>query len=231
MIANLVCFTRTPDRAASAEMELRRVGLEVRKWWSFPNPFDKPLLSLMPHTRQMDNNIGFFNASCTHYRIIKTSLELGKDRILVCEDDVRFRKDIEDATGILDSDIVKNSDVVLLDAIPPKKGIMTPIRKIADGWSEFDSMRSGACYALSRRAMERIVWLYESAIDSRVVGRKARICDQWFERKMLKGLSLVMATPNVAIQQTIPGSHNSGNKWRLVGYETLGIDVNDYAPL
>ena len=229
VIANLVCFTRTADRVERAERELLRVGAsEVRRWWNFPNPFDAVLLSQMPHTKLMDGQIGFFNASVTHYRIIKTSLELGEDRVLVCEDDVRFRKDIARIDDILAFSQAASADVLLLDGIPPKKGLLTPLRDIGNGFAEFDSMRSGACYVLSRKGMERIVWLYESAVDRSVRGRKARIGDQWFEREYLKGLNLVMAYPNAAIQQTVPGHHNSGNKWRLVGYSTLGINVDDY---
>ena len=226
--ANLVCFTGTPDRALRAEAELRRVGVEdTARWWSFPNPFDKFILSRIPHTSQMDKNIGFFNCSRTHYRIIKTAYELGEDMVMICEDDVRFRKDITSIHRVIMD--APDFDVLLLDGIPPKKGIKTPLEEIKPGWSRFESMRSGACYVLSRMAMKRLIWLYESAIDASVKNRKARICDQWFESSMLKGLSLVMATPNVAIQQTIPGKHNSGNAWRLAGYETLGIDVSDYA--
>ena len=90
-------------------------------------------------------------------------------------------------------------------------------------------MRSAACYALSRKAMERIVWLYESAVDPKVPKRCARICDQWFEKSRLPGLDLFMATPNLAVQQTAPDRRNSGNKWRLRGYETLGVDLGLYA--
>lgn len=227
MTANLVCFTGTPERAVRAEAELKRVGVdEVVKWWSFPNPFDRVLLNAMPHTKMFDKSIGFFNCSRTHYRIIKTNYELGERAVMVCEDDVRFRRDIRR----LDDIIMRSPqfDVLLLDGIPPKKGIKTPLEKIGDGWSRFESMRSGACYLLSRKAMERIIWLYESAVDPSVPKRCARICDQWFEANLLKGLSLVMATPNIAVQQTIPGHHNSGNAWRLAGYETLGVDLDEY---
>lgn len=227
MTANLVCFTGTPERAERAEAELKRVGVDdVVKWWSFPNPFDKVLLDSMPHTKMFDNNLGFFNCSRTHYRIIKTNYELGRGFVMICEDDVRFRKNIKRLKNLILQS--PQFDVLLLDGIPPKKGIKTPLEKIGDGWSRFESMRSGACYCLSRKGMERLIWLYESAIDKSVTNRRARICDQWFEANLLKGLSLVMATPNIAVQQTIPGHHNSGNAWRLAGYETLGINLDDY---
>lgn len=231
MIANLICFTRTPERTTNAVRELERVGVnKVRRWYGFPNPFDRLLLNAMPHTKMMDDNIGFFNCSISHYRAIKTAFELGEQCVLVCEDDVRFRKDIRNLANVVND--APEYDVLLLDAIPPGRasGKRTlDIVPIDFKWATFSSMRSGACYMLSRKGMERIVWLYESAADRRVAKRKARICDQWFERKMLPGLSLVMAHPNVAVQQTVPGSHNSGNKWRLRGYETLGIDLSDYS--
>lgn len=227
---NLIGFTGNVERTKKAWDELKRVGFKnIDLWWAFPNPFDKVLLKSMPHTKMFDQNIGFFNCSRMHYRIIKTAYELGRERVMICEDDVRFRKDIDftdekQVKTILEYD----ADVILLDGIPPKKGLLTPLKDRGDGFSDFESMRSCACYILSRKAMERILWLYESAINPSVVGRLARICDQWFERKLLKGLRLVVATPNVAVQQTTTGEHNSGNAWRLTGYKTLGIDLNDY---
>jgi hypothetical protein len=231
MTANLICFTRTPERTVNAVRELARVGVDgVRKWYGFPNPFDRLLLNAMPHTSMMDDNIGYFNCSVSHYRAIKTALELGERNILVCEDDVRFRKDIRSLADVVDS--APEYDVLLLDAIPPGKANGKrefDIAQIDLRWATFSSMRSAACYMLSRKGMERIVWLYESAADRKIAKRKARICDQWFERKMLPGLKLVMAHPNVAVQQTVPGKHNSGNSWRLRGYEALGIDLSDYS--
>lgn len=227
-IPNLICFTGTAEHCERAYNELKRVGFKkINVCWSFPNPFDRALLNTMPHTRMFDDNIGFFNCSRMHYRIIKTAYELERKYVFICEDDCRFRKDIRNL-----ADIVRHApeaDVLLLDAIPPKNGLLTPLEPIADGWSSFKSMRSGACYVLSREAMARIIWLYESAINPKVRNRLARICDQWFESKYLSGLRLVMATPNLAVQQSIPGHHNSGNVWRLAGYQTLGIDLNNYA--
>jgi len=226
---NVICFTGTQDRCVRICDELRRVGeFDFTINWAFPNPFDRVLLNAMPHTKMFDDNIGFFNCSRMHYRIIKTAYELGRLYVFICEDDCRFEKRITNIRREIVS--APEADVLLLDGIPPKRGIKTPLREILSGWSEFTSMRSGACYILSRAAMKRMIWLYESAINTKVHNRKARICDQWFESKMLSGLRLVMATPNLAIQQSIPGHHNSGSKWRIAGYETLGIDLNNYAP-
>ena len=228
MTANLICFTGTPQRAKQAVDELKRVGCDhVNLVWNFPNPFDRVLLNAMPHTHLFDGNIGFFNCSVSHYRAIKTAYELGEDSVFICEDDVRFRNDIRDIDAVIRS--APDFDVLLLDAIPPSRNSNMGIEKICGGWSKFSSMRSGACYVLSRRGMERIIWLYESAVNPKIVKRKARICDQWFEKKRLPGLSLVMATPNVAVQQTTPGCHNSGNSWRLNGYELLGVDLSKYS--
>lgn len=228
MTANLICFTGTPQRAKQAEEELRKVGCDhVNLVWNFPNPFDRVLLNAMPHTRLFDGNIGFFNCSVSHYRAIKTAYELDEDSVFICEDDVRFRNDIRNINAVIQS--APDFDVLLLDAIPPSKHTNMGIEKICDGWSKFSSMRSGACYVLSRKGMERIIWLYESAINPSIPKRKARICDQWFEQKRLPGLSLVMATPNIAVQQTTPGVHNSGNSWRIDGYRLLGIDLSQYS--
>ena len=227
MTANLVCFTGTPERAERAEAELKRVGVDdVVKWWSFPNPFNDILLKSMPHNKMFDKNIAFFNCSRMHYRVIKTNYELGRGSVLVCEDDVRFRKKLKNLKNIiLDA---PDFDVLLLDLIPPRKRPDSPLHPICEGWARFESMRSGACYCLSRKGMERLIWLYESAIDKKNPKRCARLCDQWFDERLLKGLSLVAATPNVAIQQAIPGPHNSGGVWGLKGYKSMGIDIEDY---
>lgn len=227
IVPNLIAFTRTPERMKRAVSELNRVGFyDIEINWSFPNPFDRALLNTFPHTKMMDENIGFFNCSRMHYRIIKREYELGRPYVMICEDDCRFRKSVKSVVKEVES--APDSDVLLLDGIPPKKGVKTPLVEIKEGWSTFESMRSGACYILSRNGMARILWLYESVLDKGVGYRKARICDQWFERKMLKGYGLCMATPNLAVQQTTDGNHNSGNEWRLAGYKTLGIDLTNY---
>lgn len=225
----LIGFVKTQERVEKALQELERVGVDdVEVIWGFPNPFDRELLSTMPHSRHFDKNIAFFNASINHYRAVKTAYELGFDEVLVCEDDVRFRKDVDNLWDALSE--APEYDVLLLDGIFPRRGEKTPMERITDKFSTFESMRSAACYILNRAAMERIIWLYESAVNPKVRNRKARVCDQWFEKSMLKGLRLVMATPNIAVQQTTTGTHNSGNGWRLAGYEALGIDLNDYMP-
>lgn len=225
----LIGFVKNTERVEKTLAELERVGAgEVEVIWGFPNPFDKELLSIMPHSWHFDKNIGFFNASVNHYRAVKTAYELGYDSVMVFEDDIRFRKDVDNLDSVLAS--APEYDVLLLDGIFPRNGEKTKLTRICDGFSEFESMRSAACYVLSRAGMERIIWLYESAVNPNVRKRKARVCDQWFERSLLGDLKLVMATPNMAVQQNTPGGHNSGNKWRLAGYDALGIDLENYMP-
>jgi len=225
-IPNLICFTGKAERAQPAIDELKRVGFrDVNVHWAFPNPFDKVLLRSMPHTKMFDDCIGFFNCSRMHYRIVKIAYELGREWVMVCEDDCSFLKDVNIVKEMADA---PDADVYLLDVIPPAVGFSSVV-PVGDGrWSSFKSMRSGACYILSRKAMKRIIWLYESAIDKKVNNRKARICDQWFDRRYLGDLKILMATPNIAVQQTIAGDHNSGNAWRLRGYDALGIDLSKY---
>lgn len=226
--ANVLGFTGACERVPRVVAELKRAGVrDVEVWWNYPNPFDRVLLDGMPHTKLMDRNPGYFNCSATHYRIIKTALELGENSVFICEDDCRFMKDLEAVEDALAA--APKYDVLLLDAIPPKSGLVAP-EPVGDGrWARFKSMRSAACYALSHRAMKRLVWLYESAVDPKVPKRCARICDQWFEESRLPGLDLFMATPNLAVQQLTPGRRNSGNRWKLWGYGELGIDLGLYA--
>ena len=217
----VVAFTGNAEAQARTVREMKRVGFKtVRTEWNFPNPYDKVLLRNMPHSGFFDKNIGFFNCAVTHYRIIKIAYELGLERAVIVEDDCRFRKDMY---GL---DSLPEADLILLDSIPRKDYVHVPSEL---PFVSFDVMRSSACYYVSKKCMERLIWLYESAADADIKHRKARLSDQWFERKYLKGLSIVRANPNIAVQQTQPTKRNSGNRWRLEGYAKLGIDLDNYA--
>ena len=235
-IQNFIChicgFTGTADRVQCMLNELKRIGARGTVHWSFPNPFDKVLLKQFKHSKMFDDNIGFFNASRNHYRIIKTAYELGREWVWVCEDDCRFMKDVQAVQKAM-SMYPDDADVLLFDGIPASKHDADLIAKFKattkDGWMLVSSMRSAACYALNKKAMKQIIWLYESVVNKKVHNATARLCDQWFEDKMLAGCKMYMACPNIAVQQTIDGSHNTGSGWRLRGYEMLGINIEDYA--
>lgn len=231
----IVGFVGHACRVDHVRRELQRVGLgdiPTDVQWGFPNPFDKLLSRCFPMCDMMLTNLKFFNTSSNHYRAIKTSWCLGHNGILICEDDCRFHKDSEYVKEQF-AKAPPDADLILFDAIMPKKAGAEHYKELTinekEGYCPFDSMRSAACYYVSRACMERLIWLYESVCDRSIPNRKARICDQWFDRKYLNGLVLSMAVPNLAVQQVPPTKPNSGWEWAKNCYEGMGIDRTEYA--
>ena len=80
-------------------------------------------------------------------------------------------------------------------------------RKVNQDWSEYDSLISQGCYAMSRRAMERYIWLNEAAVTDKRIG-KLRIGDHFLSRKYMgDGMKLYFSVNHVAIQK-IMGKNN-----------------------
>lgn len=224
-------FTGYKNREAALMKELERVGLgDAKIMWQFPTPFDAVMRRNVKGKAAL--RTGFFNSGMGHYRAIKTAYELGAKRSLIMEDDVRFLKDLELASKIV-RDLPDDFDVALLDVLKPQKMPISEClenrRKnmVSSFWCRFFNMRSFACYAMSRRGMERWICLWEGAFKP---GGFLRIGDQYMNRDMFgHDMNMYHAVPNVAIQNPV-GTSNSGQQgWCNGFYRDFGIDINSYA--
>lgn len=229
-------FTGNKDtRAPLMEQELARVGLDdaVRQW-QFPTPLDKIILNNVPHVGHLESG-GYMNCTMGHYRAIATAYHLGCESVLVMEDDARFLKDTDELGRII-RDLPDDYDLAMLDWFycswkeveARTADWLREHRKVNESWAEFDHFHSGACYALSRRGMERILPLYELSATDKSVG-KLRICDGFLNRNYFgRDARMYFARKNAAIQRSFEKSNSKG--CGISGpYLRTGIDVSQYA--
>lgn len=217
----LLTFTGYKDRAPGVMKELERVGMnDVNVQWQFPNPFESVLLKHLNHEKCLST--GFMNATMGHYSAIKTAYHLGMSSCIVIEDDIRFMKDIEEVYKAVRS-LPEDFDIALFDMFLHEGNdrefneyiFAKGNRKVNQDWAEYDSLISQGCYAMSRRAMERYIWLNEAAVTDRRIG-KLRIGDHFLSRKYMgDGMKLYFSVNHVAIQK-IMGKNNS-NKDNMYG--------------
>lgn len=203
----LLCFTGYKERGKRVVGELERVGIRgYETLWSFPTPYDEWEMRHINHVPFFDSHNGCWNVSKNHYRAIKTAYELGLGSLLIIEDDVRFLKDVWRIGESL-ADVPDGWDVLMFDHFKMRGEVKT----VNGSWSSCDASASTACYGLSRKAMERLILMYESPVSKRYANPIMRNCDQWTDKKYLgKDIAFLCATPNVAIQQTCDGESNCG---------------------
>ena len=229
-------FTGHPRRTASVRKELARVGLAVQEFWGHPNVFDIFIQANVRVTRSTAQP-GFFNATMTHYHIIKTAYELGAGSLLCVENDVRFLNDL----GRLDSvvrGLPENFDYALFSWEVPLAGWAEACkaqmaRPRAAGWAQFDDLRGFACYAMSRKGMKD--WLRCVERTAHDPSSKFLICDMYVKPGYMDpGLVKLCAVPPAAVQGTVDseggeaGLSPSSSKWQR--YSCCGIKREDYAP-
>ena len=226
-------FTGYAERAQAMDAEFARVGLDgVYRIWQFPCPFDRVLQASVPINRMM-HSPGFFNSVIGHYRAVKTAYELGAERCLVVEDDIRFLTDLGQVKEIVDS-VPADCDIALFDVLKPVKMSMEDMArhlredKVNQHWVRFYNLRSAGCYSMTRRGMER--WLSGVENPAKGLGGKMRLADQYFNvARIGTDMKLYHATPNVAIQVPVgAGNSNSGYVDLASYYRVIGCKPEEY---
>ena len=222
-----ICFTGYRDRYFRMMDEMDRMGLT--QWahmvWTFPTPYDAWERSRLPHTAVLDNREGMWSTCKGHYRALKTAYELGHQAVLILEDDCRFLKDADAVRDAL-AKAPANWDILMLDhgylndaGLP--QGPWVPCRSIT---------MSSACYMVSRKAMERLIRMYESAVKGNYRHPLLRAPDAWINRQYLgDDVHLYGAVPNLAIQCDTKGVSVCGRNHCEPTYCDLNVKVADYA--
>lgn len=232
----LLTFTEYRKRSDGVLSELERIGMrDVNVQWQFPCPFDKAILDAVPHERGkgLDENIKFMSCTFGHYRAVKTALEIGLRNVMVMEDDVRFLKDTDRICEAVLS-LPDDFDIAMFDLFPAA-GVRPDTlkswretRKVNEFWAEFDDMYSMGCYAMSRRAMERYVFLNEACVTKPSIGLM-RVCDHFMKRRYFwTSAKMYFARTNVAVQRSDDNA-NSKKERILNSYRRIGIDMSMYA--
>lgn len=225
-------YTGYMSRVDGLSSELERVGLsDVNKLWQFPTPLDNLLIG---NTRgKWGVRRSFFSCGMGHYRAIKTAYELGSSHSLIMEDDIRFLKDVDLIREIVE-DLPEDYDIALLDTFKPQKmsydewrGNATN-RMVSKHWCRFNNMRSFACYAMSRKGMERWIAQWEGAFRP---GGFLKVADQYLKHECLgMDMNMYHAVRNVCVQAPVGGSACSGQAGCHVDkYREYGLNIDDYA--
>lgn len=220
-VTYLLCYTGYKERQARVVKELDRVGIsEYDTMWSFPTPYDEWEMKNIRHIVFFDTHKGCWNVTKNHYRAIKTAYELGKESVLILEDDIRFRNDL----SFVDESIEKlpdDWDVVMFDHFKMRGDVV----EVNDRWAKCGASASTACYGLNRKAMERMILMYESPVNGKYERPVMRNCDHWTDVKYLgRDINLYCAVPNVAIQQTVEGESNCGRLHAESKYDVIVPD-------
>lgn len=212
-----ISFTGYPERRKAVEVELKRIGIldSGRFNWrfTFPTIFDNILFDVTKKKLNHNNckNVPSMSCSLGHYGCIKTAYELGHEFTMIMEDDIRFLKDTGKIKEIME-DIPPCADIVNLDCLPTEEkysgSSFSDLIKEKSYNNNFfnyngEILWGGSCYALSRKAMERICIRYEqllSVADDYTSGRinlgkdvsyyasKESICCQIMYRKSVNSM-------------------------------------------
>lgn len=192
----VACYTGYALRERHMRSELERVGIRnFHIHWGFPNPFEKILLSNIPHMKGLRDMPSTWGATLSHYCILKTAYELGCEYAFVMEDDCRFVKDV----GTLWTEMQNTPrawDILMLSNFLR--------RGMVDGksrWKRCAAAMSASCYVCNRAGMRKLISLYEEPAAPKNPRHKMMSCDYWTDEKYLgKDMLLYVADPPLAVQ-------------------------------
>lgn len=220
-----ICYTGKPDRHAALMAELRRVGLTAEVVWDFPTQYKNLIADNIPHEGIIGANPGVWGATLRHYEAIKIAYERGQDRVLFLEDDCRFLADVDAVNrGLLAAPA--DWDILMLDHFDVSGRQQPPV----NGWARTSVSRSVACYVVRRKAMERLIDMYESPVSGKYPHPMMRTADHWIDVGLLgRDIAIYNAVPNLAVQQDCGDRSNYGHTPEGQ-YGSLGIDLSQYAP-
>jgi hypothetical protein len=228
-----VCFTGKRERASRVSSELRRVGVaEHTVVWEFPSPYRDFVLERIPHIDELASVPGAWGATIGQYRAVKTAYELGLSYALFTEDDCRFMRNLDSVYSTLDNvpdAWYDKGGVLMLDHFNTTchDGQLGLWRRCTRAWST-------ACYIADRRAMERLIDLYESPVSGKHPNPVMRNCDHWWYKWWFDdSLPLFCAFPQLAVQCDCGDSTNYNPKPGLTLQKTWyardGVDWSLYA--
>lgn len=150
-------------RRALMEGELRRVGILDSGIFRWKTTVRNPLYRYIWTHPDFNTEAwwldidGALNCTLAHYEIYLEGIAMDYERVLVTEDDVRFLKDIDEITRILEA--APDYDICLFDKYTSsdKRQYTNTVRdcKVNTDYFRYDGIHllSTGCYAVSARAM------------------------------------------------------------------------------
>ena len=213
---------RRKDRAERVMKRLANVGLgRAVPFWNPEIAYVQVVEHGIPHTK---HNVGArLQVTLGHLRMVKTACHLGAKNGLFLEDDICFLKDREMLAKIVEQ-LPEDYGVAWFDWFPgggtTGHSMATVKEQVNQYWWRCTNMSSGACYALSREAMERYVTILEIPAFGRGT---LRLNDEQFTHAMHNyqpHLVGYITKPQAAIQNdgrgmsSVKRIHNNYNVWR-----------------
>ena len=201
----VICCIKYADRVKRLIPELTRIGCigRIELSWDFKNPFYDKLKECLPLGKHQAKH---FYCGFNHYRAIKEAYLLGKEAILVIEDDVRFLKDIGQLKKIISSiPCPCDYDLIMFDKNWPRPMTVQEFvsyqkrEKDHEYIYRFDKLYSSGCYSLSKEGMRKWLKAYEDGAFTN--GRQFLANDQYFNKDAMgRDSKLYCTIPNVAVQ-------------------------------
>ena len=234
-----LCHTGNKSRVPPLDQELRRVGLvpDLRVW-SVPDPSERWLARRIWLDRFV-RRAGYLNCTLNHYRAMRAAYDLGKRRVLLLEDDIRFLRDLD----VLAETVASTPDVpiVMFDLIsdgapsPTAAEIRKMVERSVDArWATPQPHPcSMACVGLDRRGMEHFLRCFDDAFHGR---RRLEIVDGFLHPNHRGDLQIRVAWPLACIQVPVDGSPSntavgffSGQTdCQLEWYRSIGVAPENY---
>lgn len=190
----VICSLSHKERISNVKAELERVECPdtVEYRVDLPDPFIEKLQDSISFRKRSQRNS--FRCGYNHYRAILSAYHTNKKHILLIEDDILFIKDKETLFKKI-SVLPDDYDLAMLD-----KNYNEESGKFSENtndWRKAISFFSSGCYALSRKGMERIIYLWKRDLST---GR-LKNNDNYFNNKDFAGLNFYASFPSIAIQR------------------------------
>lgn len=230
---HIYCLHYLPatDRLQKIKNELARVGInEKADYFSWVYDYPTPLLDLVYNDKRLNMHSALKSSSrdyikrvsMKHYQIVKEAYSLGYERILILENDIRFHRDMNYISTMLQN--IPDTDVVLLDKMvcsAPSEDIKYKryVKTLQEGALYGDMNDSGvffifcSCYTLSRKAMKHIIDAHEKNLLPP---------DTPLNDKTLTGSFAII---NLAIQDPKLKTRKSET------YDKIGLNTGVYGPV
>ena len=238
-----MCFTGNRDRVPALDRELDRVGLKPDlRLWNIPNIAEAQAIKAMSPVRSMVENTGFRHSGFGHYRALRTAYELGANRVLIIEDDIRFLKDLDMLGRIVDS-VPDFSHIVLFDLLKSGKDDALEVKRQLDRHMVNECWTipqprpcSMACYGCDRMGMHHLCRLFSLAFLGAIRLHIADhyLWDRWDPQNLM---AIRAAWPLACVQVPIGAVCNSAVRFgggdplhHVHWYEAVGIRMEDYMP-
>lgn len=222
----VVCFSGYhKQRMHGLLQELERVGLKGKAQfvWTFPSPYEDWESSRLRGGLLLKKNRGMWGCTKGNYTAIKTAYELGCQTVLIMEDDVRFLKDLDFIRKAM-LFTVRSWDILMLDHHHSSGGHGAGCVSNQYWVSRTKAYSTGA-YILNRRAMARLIQLYEAPGVSDAPGVRCFPSDHYLDKwKLTWGYKLHVARTPLAVQTPLVSSRSTSRKLRKVFYKNTNFD-------